>query len=146
LCLGPLARLNPVFLPLLYNRRHAGVTLFLLALLHAVMVITPYHAGGDMNPFLSIFASSPLTNSVGGVPFQVFGFFALVILALMAATSHDFWLANWSAPACLFHFYLVAPFKHGLERKRFSALDGQTVSLQVTLIFSRRPDDGRGRA
>jgi nitrite reductase/ring-hydroxylating ferredoxin subunit len=32
------------------------------------------------------------------VPFQPFGFFALVILMLMAATSHDFWLANLSAP------------------------------------------------
>jgi nitrite reductase/ring-hydroxylating ferredoxin subunit len=32
------------------------------------------------------------------VPFQPFGFFALVILLLMAATSHDFWLANLSAP------------------------------------------------
>ena len=26
LCIGPLCRLNPRFLPLLYNRRHAGVT------------------------------------------------------------------------------------------------------------------------
>jgi nitrite reductase/ring-hydroxylating ferredoxin subunit len=32
------------------------------------------------------------------VPFQPFGFFALVILLLMAATSHDFWLANLNAP------------------------------------------------
>jgi sulfoxide reductase heme-binding subunit YedZ len=32
------------------------------------------------------------------VPFQPLGFFALVILLLMAATSHDFWLANLSAP------------------------------------------------
>ncbi len=28
LCIGPLCRLNPKFLPLLYNRRHAGVTMF----------------------------------------------------------------------------------------------------------------------
>ena len=28
LCIGPLCRLNPKFLPLLYNRRHAGVTCF----------------------------------------------------------------------------------------------------------------------
>src|SRR6266704_1656998 len=52
LCIGPLCRLNRKFLPLLYNRRHAGVTMFTLALLHAVLVVITYHAGGDINPFL----------------------------------------------------------------------------------------------
>src|SRR5262245_20599741 len=98
LCIGPLCRLNPAFLPLLYNRRHAGVTMFTLALLHAVLVVATYHAGSDTNPILSIFVSSPINGSASGVPFQPFGFFALVILFLMAATSHDFWLANLSAP------------------------------------------------
>jgi nitrite reductase/ring-hydroxylating ferredoxin subunit/DMSO/TMAO reductase YedYZ heme-binding membrane subunit len=98
LCLGPLCRLNPKFLPLLYNRRHTGVTMFLLALIHSVVVILTYHAGGNINPILSIFVSSPVAGSPGGIPFQPFGFFALVILFLMAATSHDFWLANLSAP------------------------------------------------
>jgi nitrite reductase/ring-hydroxylating ferredoxin subunit/DMSO/TMAO reductase YedYZ heme-binding membrane subunit len=98
LCIGPLCRLNPVFLPFLYNRRHAGVTMFLLALAHAVLVVATYHAGGDTNPILSIFVSSPLNGTVSGVPFQPFGFFALIILFLMAATSHDFWLANLTAP------------------------------------------------
>lgn len=55
LCIGPLCRLHPKFLPLLYNRRHAGVTLFLLALIHAVLVVATYYAGGDANPILGIF-------------------------------------------------------------------------------------------
>src|SRR6266508_6300239 len=98
LCIGPLCRLNKKFLPLLYNRRHAGVAICLLGLIHGVLVVITYHAGGDTNPILSIFKGSPLTGSIAGVPFQPFGFFALVILGLMAATSHDFWLANLSAP------------------------------------------------
>lgn len=98
LCIGPLCRLERRFLPLLYNRRHAGVTMCFLALIHAVLVIITYHAGGDTNPILSIFTSSPLVPSVAGVPFQPLGFVALIILILMAATSHDFWLANLSAP------------------------------------------------
>ncbi len=98
LCIGPLCRLNPKFLPLLYNRRHAGVTMALLSLIHAALVVITYHAGGDTNPILSIFRGTPLTGSIAGIPFQPFGFFALVILLLMAATSHDFWLANLSAP------------------------------------------------
>jgi hypothetical protein len=32
-------------------------------------------------------------------------------------------------------YYLVAPFKHGLDRGRFSPLDGKNVSLQGTLIY-----------
>ncbi len=98
LCIGPLCRLNKNFLPLLYNRRHAGVTMCLLAFFHAALVVITYHAGGDTNPILSIFKGSPITGAIAGVPFQPFGFLALVILLLMAATSHDFWLANLSAP------------------------------------------------
>lgn len=98
LCIGPLCRLDRRFLPLLYNRRHAGVTMCLLALVHAVLVVVTYHAGGDVNAILSIFTASPLVPSVAGVPFQPLGFVALMILLLMAATSHDFWLANLTAP------------------------------------------------
>src|SRR6266571_4111878 len=50
LSIGPLCRLNPTFLPLLYNRRHAGVTMFTLGLVHAAVVVITYHAGGDTNP------------------------------------------------------------------------------------------------
>ena len=32
-------------------------------------------------------------------------------------------------------YYLVAPFKHGLDREKFSALDGKTVFLKGTLIY-----------
>ena len=98
LCIGPLCRLSPKFLPLLYNRRHAGVTMSLLAFIHAALVVLTYHAGGDTNPIVAIFVSTPVTGPFAGVPFQPFGFFALVILFLMAATSHDFWLANLTAP------------------------------------------------
>jgi nitrite reductase/ring-hydroxylating ferredoxin subunit/DMSO/TMAO reductase YedYZ heme-binding membrane subunit len=98
LCIGPLCRLDARFLPLLYNRRHAGVTMCLLSLVHAALVVITYHGGGDTNPLLSIFKGSRWVPSIVGVPFQPFGLFALVILILMAATSHDFWLANLSAP------------------------------------------------
>jgi nitrite reductase/ring-hydroxylating ferredoxin subunit/DMSO/TMAO reductase YedYZ heme-binding membrane subunit len=98
LCIGPLCRLNRKFLPLLYNRRHAGVTMCLLGFIHATLVVLTYHAGGDTNPILGIFVSTPVTGPFAGFPFQPFGFFALVILVLMAATSHDFWLANLTAP------------------------------------------------
>jgi len=127
LCIGPLCRLNPKFLPLLYNRRHAGVTCFLLALIHSVLVIATYHAGGDTNPILSIFVSSPLTGSVAGVPFQPFGFFALVILFLLAATSHDFWLANLTAPVWKsLHLLVYVAYTLLVLHVTFGALQGET--------------------
>lgn len=98
LAIGPLCRLDPRFLPLLYNRRHAGVALAILALAHAVLVLATYHAAGDVSVWLSLVRGSRWTPSIAGVPFQLFGLVALLILLLMAATSHDFWLAQLTAP------------------------------------------------
>ena len=132
LCIGPLCRLNPAFLPLLYNRRHAGVTCFLLGLIHAVLVVITYHAGGDTNPLLSIFTGSPLTHSIAGVPFQPFGLFALVILFLMAATSHDFWLANLSAPLWKFlHMLVYVAYALLVLHVTFGVLQGERSPVFV---------------
>src|SRR6266496_4876264 len=98
LCIGPLARLHRRFLPLLYNRRHLGVTTFLMGLAHGGFALFQFHALGTVNPLLSLFISNPRYGSVAQFPFQALGFFALIILFLMAATSHDFWLRNLSAP------------------------------------------------
>jgi nitrite reductase/ring-hydroxylating ferredoxin subunit/DMSO/TMAO reductase YedYZ heme-binding membrane subunit len=98
LCIGPLSRLNGRFLPLLYNRRHLGVTTFLLGLAHAGFALFQFHALGNVNPLVSLFISNPRYGNIADFPFQALGFFALTILFLMAATSHDFWLRNLSAP------------------------------------------------
>ena len=132
LCIGPLCRLNARFLPMLYNRRHAGVTCFLLGLIHAALVIITYHAGGDTNPILSIFKGSPLNGSVSGMPFQPFGFFALVILFLMAATSHDFWLANLSAPVWKsLHMLVYVAYALLVLHVTFGVLQGEGSPLYV---------------
>jgi nitrite reductase/ring-hydroxylating ferredoxin subunit/DMSO/TMAO reductase YedYZ heme-binding membrane subunit len=93
LCIGPAARLDSRFLPLLYNRRHMGVTMFVLGLAHGSFAIVQYHALGVLNPIVSVFV-----GDAGAIPFQPLGAAALAILFLMAATSHDFWLANLTAP------------------------------------------------
>ncbi len=91
LLIGPLARLSPRFLPLLYNRRHLGVTCFLLAVAHGALVVLWYHGFSDLNPFVSLLASNPRYDSIQGFPFESLGVLALLILFVMAATSHDFW-------------------------------------------------------
>ncbi len=98
LAIGPLCRLSRRFLPLLYNRRHLGVCMFLLALVHGVFAILQFHGFGDTNPLLSVFTANPRYDSLAHFPFQPLGFLGLCILFLMAATSHDFWLANLTAP------------------------------------------------
>ena len=95
---GPLCRLDARFLPLLYNRRHMGVSMCLLALAHGGFSIVQFHALGDINPIVSIFVSNAHYGSVANFPFQPLGFFALMILLLMAATSHDYWLSALTPP------------------------------------------------
>jgi nitrite reductase/ring-hydroxylating ferredoxin subunit/DMSO/TMAO reductase YedYZ heme-binding membrane subunit len=98
LAIGPLARLDPRFLPLLYNRRHLGVTMFLLALGHAAFSVVQFHAGGDLHPLVSVLVANPRYDSLAQFPFEALGLGALAILFAMAATSQDFWLANLTAP------------------------------------------------
>ena len=98
LSIGPLCRLDHRFLPLLYNRRHLGVTMFLLALSHGAFAIFQFHALGDRHPLISVLLTSTNYANVSDFPFQVLGLAALGILFLMAATSHDFWLHNLTAP------------------------------------------------
>jgi methionine sulfoxide reductase heme-binding subunit len=96
LSIGPLTRINKKFLPLLYNRRHLGVTMFCIAAVHGVFSIIQFHSLGNVNPFVSLFISNTHYSSVADFPFQALGFFALIIFMLMAVTSHDFWLHNLS--------------------------------------------------
>jgi len=98
LCIGPLARLDRRALPLLYNRRHLGVSMFLLAAGHGLFSLVQFHALGDTNPLVSLLVSNTRLDAVSQLPFQPLGAAALGILFLMAATSHDFWLRQLSAP------------------------------------------------
>ena len=94
LCIGPLTRLTDRFKPFLYNRRHLGVTTFLIALIHGGLVTLWYHGFSETNPLVSLLVSNPRYDSLAGFPFESLGIAALIILFLMAATSHDFWNAN----------------------------------------------------
>ncbi|MEO1210804.1 MAG: Rieske 2Fe-2S domain-containing protein [Cyanobacteria bacterium J06638_20] len=98
LSIGPLTRLTPKLYPLLFNRRHMGVTMFLLAAYHFRIALTWYHDFGNLDPLVSLFVGNTHYADFIRFPFEILGFLSLVILFLMAATSHDFWLANLTAP------------------------------------------------
>jgi nitrite reductase/ring-hydroxylating ferredoxin subunit/DMSO/TMAO reductase YedYZ heme-binding membrane subunit len=93
LAIGPLTRLNQRFLPLLYNRRHFGVLTFCIALTHVCFMIDWYLAQNALPSLGTELSTWADYGKFIGFPFKVLGIAALVILFVMAATSHDFWLS-----------------------------------------------------
>ena len=73
LIIGPLCRLSPKFLPLLYNRRHLGVMTFFLGFVHGVFSIFQFHALGKLNPLVSVLVSNTRFTSIPDFPFQILG-------------------------------------------------------------------------
>jgi nitrite reductase/ring-hydroxylating ferredoxin subunit len=82
----------------LYNRRHLGVVTFLLGAVHGIFAIIQFHSLGDKDPLVSLLTSNQNFGSLPDFPFQQLGFLALLILFVMAVTSHDFWLRNLTPP------------------------------------------------
>lgn len=93
LCIGPLARLDRRFLPVLYNRRHFGVLTFFVVLAHMYAVLGWYAAFSPIDPWTAMLTANTDVTSFIGFPFEWLGMAALAVLFAMAATSHDFWLA-----------------------------------------------------
>jgi len=135
LSIGPLCRLDRRFLPLLYNRRHLGVTMFLLALAHGAFSIVQFHGLGNLNPLVSLFVSNTRYNSVADFPFQALGFLALLILFLMAATSHDFWLHNLTAPVWKrLHMMVYLAYALLIGHVALGALQSETSPLLAGVL------------
>lgn len=143
LCIGPLARLDRRFLPLLFNRRHLGVTMFVLALTHASMSIFQFHVLGNVNPLVSVFTAYrveynpflPQTGNIANFPFEPFGVAALSILFLMAATSHDFWLKNLGA-GCWKTLHVLVLVAYGLLviHVAYGVLQSETSPVYTVLL------------
>ncbi len=138
LCIGPLARLDTRFLPLLYNRRHLGVATAFVALAHAWSVLDWYHAHGKIDPLLSILVSNSRYLSFQGFPFEALGLAALLLLVVMAAISHDFWLAFLTPPVWKTIHMLVYPaYGFLVMHVALGAMQGQAgLTLPLLLIFS----------
>jgi DMSO/TMAO reductase YedYZ heme-binding membrane subunit len=145
LCIGPLARLDARFLPLLYNRRHLGVTMFLLALVHGLFALVQFHALGDTNPLVSVFTAYQRDYrlwadgrvNVAHFPFEPFGVAALLILFLMAATSHDFWLKNLGASFWkTLHLLVYVAYGLVLTHVAFGALQTERSQLYPWMLLA----------
>ncbi|MBL0870944.1 MAG: ferric reductase-like transmembrane domain-containing protein [Phycisphaerales bacterium] len=161
LCIGPLARFFPVLLPVLSNRRHLGVLTFLIALAHGVLSLVYYHGFGNVDPLNSLLSTAPGITEVRTFPFQLLGLAALVIMFLLAATSHDVWLSVlsprvWKGLHMLVYLayaLVVAHVAFGAVRGTVSLIPGVLLSLGVLSVCGlhiagalRESRDDRGKA
>lgn len=136
LIIGPLARLNNKFLPILYNRRHLGVSMFIAAFIHGGFSIIQFHALGNENPFYSLFTSNMEYDSLTNFPFQVLGFLALLILFIMASTSHDFFLGNLSAKVWKrMHMFVYLAYVLIIAHVFLGAFQQETSPFTVGLLL-----------
>lgn len=134
LSIGPLCRLDRRLLPLLYNRRHLGVLMCLLATTHGVLALVQFHAGGDVNPVVSLLTSSTGWLTIERFPFHIPGALALAIVVAMGATSHDFWLRTLTAPVWkALHMLVYVAYAAIAVHVMFGALQSE-VPAWVALI------------
>ncbi|MEL6477193.1 MAG: Rieske 2Fe-2S domain-containing protein [Pseudomonadota bacterium] len=109
LCIGPLARLDRRFLPLLYNRRHFGVLTVFVALTHAGFILDWYFAFSPSDKYEALLFSNTAYGQALGFPFEAFGIFALLCLLILATTSHDFWMKFLTPRVWKALHYLIYP-------------------------------------
>jgi DMSO/TMAO reductase YedYZ heme-binding membrane subunit/nitrite reductase/ring-hydroxylating ferredoxin subunit len=132
LAIGPLTRLMPPMAPVLYNRRHLGVACFTLAGLHAVIALGFYGGFGVVNPVAAVLAGPGIRP-----PFEIYGFAALVILLVMAATSHDFWLTTLGPGVWKSLHMLVYPAYALLTAHiAFGAMQSERSVVYPVLLFA----------
>ncbi len=135
LIIGPLCRLDRRFLPLLYNRRHLGVTMFLAALVHGLFSLVQFHAFGDQPMLVSLFTANSNYGSLADFPFQPLGALALVILFLMAATSHDFWLHQLTPPIWKsLHMLVYLAYALLIAHVSLGALQSETSPVLIAIL------------
>jgi nitrite reductase/ring-hydroxylating ferredoxin subunit/DMSO/TMAO reductase YedYZ heme-binding membrane subunit len=138
LCIGPLVRLDRRFLPLLYNRRHLGVLTAIVATGHALAVLGWYFAYSPVPPLLALLTADTGSGLLHGIAFIPFGIVALLILWLLAATSHDFWLAFLTPPVWkALHLTVYAAYALLVLHLGLGALqDAGSPALAVLTMFS----------
>lgn len=135
LMIGPLARIDTRFLPLLYNRRHFGIITCTVAGAHILAVFDWYLAFSPLSPWIAVLVVDASFGNARGFPYLPFGAVAFVILLLLAATSHDFWLNFLSPPVWkTLHMSIYAAYALIIAHVAFGALqDARNPGLALLI-------------
>jgi len=95
-----------------------------------VVAIRQFHSFGDKDPLVSLLTSNQDFGSLPDFPFQQLGFLALMILFLMAATSHDFWLRNLTPPVWkTLHMFVYVAYAFLVAHVTLGLLQSETSPL-----------------
>ncbi len=143
LMIGPLARLDRRFLPLLYNRRHFGVLTLFVALTHASFILDWYFAFSSTSKYETLLSANTSYDKLRGFPFEAFGIFGIFSLSVLALTSHDFWMKFLTPRVWKSLHYLIYPaYAAIVAHISFGILQDQqnivlfwVVSILVTLVI-----------
>ncbi len=135
LCIGPLARLDRRFLPILYNRRHFGVLTACIAAAHLGFVLQWYYSFSPTDPWAALLGVNPAWDRAPGFAFEILGLFALLCLAILAATSHDFWLSFLSAPVWKrLHLLIYPAYAAVVGHVAFGAVQDQSNAAFAIVV------------
>ncbi|MEM9861879.1 MAG: Rieske 2Fe-2S domain-containing protein [Myxococcota bacterium] len=135
LSLGPLARLDRRFLPLVYNRRHFGVLFVVVALMHARAVLGYYYNyTGTGAPQLAVLFTADNTFTGASFPFPLFGAAALFYFLMMALTSHDFWQRTLGLRWKTLHMGVYGAYALIVLHVAFGALRSETHPAYAVLM------------
>lgn len=143
LMIGPLARLDKRFLPLLYNRRHFGVLTLFVALTHASFILDWYFAFSPNSKYETVLSANTSYSQLLGFPFEAFGIFGLFCLGVLALTSHDFWMKFltprvWKALHYLIYpayASVVAHISFGILQDQQNMVLGWIVGILVAIVI-----------
>ncbi|MGE3247047.1 MAG: Rieske 2Fe-2S domain-containing protein [Beijerinckiaceae bacterium] len=157
LAIGPLARLDKRFLPLLYNRRHLGVLAFVVAAIHGYSVLDWFMIRGSVPWIWHEITNAKDYARFVGFPMKAIGLFCLIVFFVMASTSHDYWQKVLSAPVwkaihmAIYFAYalLVMHVALGLMQRDYSPvipvslglLAGAVVVLHIAAAVKERRRD-----
>lgn len=137
LCIGPLARLDTRFLPLLYNRRHFGVMTCAVALTHAGYILGWYFAFSPQGGLYGLLSANTSYGQIRGFPFEAFGLFALICLMVLTATSHDFWLKFLTPPVWKrLHYLIYAAYAAVVGHIALGILQDQQNHVFTALVIA----------
>ena len=135
LAIGPMVRIWPGLVPLLYNRRHLGVATFLVALAHGSIATIHFHGLSDLNPIVSLLAANTRIDSIAQFPFELLGVVAFLILLVLALTSHDFWVFSLTPPIWkALHMFVYLAYALVVGHVLLGALQVERNSLLLVLL------------
>jgi nitrite reductase/ring-hydroxylating ferredoxin subunit/DMSO/TMAO reductase YedYZ heme-binding membrane subunit len=137
LMIGPLARINPIFLPMLYNRRHFGVLTFIVAATHFWFVLDWYLVQNNLPNLVTELTTWTDYAKFIDFPFKALGLLALLVLFLMAATSHDFWLVFLTPPVWkALHMMLYVAYGMVVAHVALGSMQGEYTPLIPVMLVS----------